>query len=235
MLRFAAVEVGAGEALGCVRCSPRGAPAYYPLDDIIDRIAAASGAWERLPGPNVVLCGPEPFAHPELPALVAGCAERGVERICIETDGGALAVGGNAEGALLGGVRHLRVRMLGAGQRATDELSGRPGLSQKAKAGVRAFLDTADARGMTVAVTGVIPVCRHNLDVLPESVGALAEWGVHAARLVSSGPLPESAAAHLAAACDTGMLNRIWVETDGTLPLAASHLLHAVCEAGGDG
>lgn len=231
MLRFAAVPVGVGEPLGCVRCSGRGAPAYAPSAEVIACIATAIESWEAVPGPNIVLCGPEPFAHPQLPQLVAACVARGVQRVCIETDGGALAVRANAEGVLASGVRQLWVRVLAASEPAAGDLSGRPGLLGSAKAGVQAFLEAAKTRGTTVTVTAVVPVCAHTLEALPGSVGELASWGVHAVRLVSSGPLPDSAAAYVTAACDTGMVNRLWVETDGELPLPDSHRLHAVAEA----
>jgi len=235
VLRFATVEVGTGAPLGCVRCSSASAPGYYESDAVIERVAAVADSWGDPPGPNVILCGPEPFAHPGLPAIVAACANRGVERICIETDGGALSVGANAEGALDAGVRHLRVRLPAAVAPAGDDLAGRPGLVRDARSGVRAFLEAGEAGGVDVVVTAVVPVCSHTLDLLPASVAELASWGVHAVRLVSAGALPNDAAVHLAAACDTGMVNRVWVETDGALPLPESHALHAVDEAGDDG
>ena len=235
MLRYAEVRVGGGAPLGCASCSPRSASAYDPSADVLARIAAVTKSWRGVPGPNVVLSGPEPFLHPELPALVAACVTGGAERVCIETDGGALAVGGNAEGALRSGVRQLRVRMLSAVEPAADGLTGRPGLHRAAGDGVRAFLAAAVQRDLAVAVTVVIPVCGHNLETLPATIGALASWGIHAVRLESSGPLPDLAAVHLAATCDTGMVNRLWVETDGLLPLPESHRLHAVPEVSPDG
>ena len=229
------MRVGAGEPLGCVRCSPRGSTTYYPLTDILARVAEIAESWQQAPGPNVMLGGPDPFGHPELPAIVAGCVKHGAERICIETDGGALSVQGNAEGALASGVRHLHVRVLAAAEPVSDDLSGRLGLVRDAKAGVRAFLTAAEGQGTAVAVTAIMPVCSHSLGALPPSVGAVAAWPVHAVRLVAAGPLPDSAAGVVAAACDTGMVNRLWVETDGTLPLPNSHRLHAVAGDSCDG
>ena len=52
---------------------------------------------------------------------------------------------------------------------------------------------------------------------------------------LAAGPLPDSAAGVVAAACDTGMVNRLWVETDGNLPLPDSHRLHAVAGDSSDG
>jgi hypothetical protein len=176
-----------------------------------------------------VLCGPEPFNHPELPAIVVGCIERGVARLGIETDAGALSVPGNAVGALRAGVRHFRVRMLGSpDETLTDALSGRPGLAHAAWDGVRTALEAADSLGVTVVVTVVMPVCRHSLAALPAAVARFAAMGAHAVRLTSAGPLPPSAEARIAAACDTGMVNHLWVETDGLLPLPSTHALHAV-------
>lgn len=228
MLRFDSIRVGDGEPLHCLHCAQGVPSAYHSAAAIAERIRAATAAWEGHPGPNVVLTGPDPFGHPELPALIAACAEAGAERIALETDGGALGAYRNAEGVFRAGVRHLWLRVLAAGPLG-DELSGHRDLGASVKAGLRTYLDVADRDGAVAAVTALVPVCCHNLAVLPATVAALASWGVHAVRLSStSAPLPSSAAGVIAAACDTGMVNRLWVETDGTLPLPGSHRLHAV-------
>lgn len=230
MLTFDSIRVGDGEPLHCLRCAHAAPPAYHSAAAIAERIRAAAAAWEGQPGPNIALTGPDPFGHPELPALIAACAEAGAERIALETDGGALGAYRNAEGVLRAGVRHLWLRVLAAGPLG-DELSGHRELGASAHAGLRAYLDAAERDGAVVAVTTLVPVCRHNLAALPATVAALASWSVHAVRLsATSAPLPSSAAGVIAAACDTGMVNRLWVETDGVLPLPDSHRLHAVGE-----
>ncbi|MGB4442546.1 MAG: hypothetical protein WBJ62_10065, partial [Coriobacteriia bacterium] len=79
-----------------------------------------------------------------------------------------------------------------------------------------------------VVVTAVIPVCRHNADALPATIAELASLGVQAVRLVPSADATTPALALLAAACDTGMVNRLWVEVDPALPLPDTYALHAV-------
>ncbi len=234
MLEYVRIVVGEGTGLGCAACAPGVAGPYFASADIVRSIRSVAERWDAGPGPNIVLCGPEPFAHPELPVLVAGCVEAGVERIALETDGAALSVSANAMGVLRAGVRHLRVRLLDADPEGGDRLGGRPGRTRDALAGVAAYLAAAEDAGLAGIVTAVLPVCRHNLDTLPATVSALAAHGFHAARLVADDGVPASAGAILAAACDTGMVNRLWVETDPRLPLPATHALHAVPEGDRD-
>ena len=228
MLEFVEVAVGEGDPLGCALCTPQAAPGYLPAGDLIARIRYAAAEWVTGPGPNVVLGGPEPFAHPELPALVVACVDAGMQRIALETDGAALSVPANVLGVLRSGVRHLRVRVLDAEATHGDVLGGRAGRTRDALAGVRAFLAAAGEAGLTVVVTAVIPVCRHNADALPATIAELASLGVQAVRLVPSADATTPAPALLAAACDTGMVNRLWVEVDPGLPLPDTHALHAV-------
>ena len=228
MLEFVGIAVGSGEALGCARCGDLSLPVYDATGDIVARIRDVAATWKAAPGPNILIDGPEPFAHPELPALIAACVEAGVERVALETDGAALSVPANAVGVLGAGVRHLLIRILDGEPERGDSLGGRPGRTHDALSGVKSYLDAAERAGVTVSVTAIVPVCEHNVGTLPETVGRLASAGFHGVRLASTGKLPRSAVVAVAAACDTGMVNRLWVESDGLLPLPETHRLHAV-------
>jgi len=225
LIRFAHISIGEGAGPACLRCAGTGpAPSFRSAEDIVAEIREVTEAWTAPVGPNAVLGGFEPFSHPELPALINAARLAGVTRICLETDGGALAQLVNAHGAFRSGVRHLRLRTLGTGREA-DELSGRPGLSATALSGLRMFLDAAADAEERVAVAAVVPVCVHNLAMLSSTVAALADAGVQAVSLVGNGKVPDTSAASIAAACDTGTVNRVWVDVDD-LPLPESHLAH---------
>jgi molybdenum cofactor biosynthesis enzyme MoaA len=202
------------------------------VDEIARRVTATTSSWANGPGPNVLLAGPEPFSHPALPAVVRACRDAGVRRIGVETDGGALAVGENAAGALQAGVRHLRVRVLAGGEELADALAERPGLARTARTGVRRYREAAEASGIPVVVTAVVPLCEHNVRTVPHTVAALASWHVDAVHLVATERLGDEVEAHVAAACDTGMVNRVWVEVDAALPLPPTHALHISREGG---
>ncbi|MHB8761162.1 MAG: hypothetical protein ACYC6J_02040 [Coriobacteriia bacterium] len=228
MLEFARIAVGDGAPLGCISCEQPSVASYPPASELGRAIAEAVSGFSRIPGPNVCLTGPEPFEHPELPALVAACVQAGAQRVALETDGAALCVPANASGILSAGVRHLHVRLLAAEEALGDRLGGRQGRTRDASAGVTAFLSAAAAADLTVAVTAVVPVCRHNLASLPDTVSRCAELKMHAIRLLQGAELPSSAPAVLAAACDTGMVNGVWVEADTSLPLPVAHRVHVV-------
>lgn len=229
MIRIAPITVGAGVPAGCVRCAPMPEPAYLPLRQMARALEEIHGAH------GVALTGPEPFAHPELPAVIAACREAGFTRLALETDGGALAAHGNAAGVLHAGVRHLWVRVLGPDDAVHDERIGRPGRGAAARAGIAAYRAAALEAGRAIVVTAVVPVCRHTLPELPAIVLSCAVRGFDAVRLVSTGSLPGTAGTIIAAACDTGMVNRLWVSTDGSLPLPVSHQLHGVADGASDG
>lgn len=228
MLEFAHIALGTGDGLACTRCTPAQEAGYVPAAELESRVRKVAEGWIGGPGPNVTLGGPEPFAHPELPAIVAAAVAAGIERVCLETDGGALSVPANAVGVLRAGVRHLNVRLLAGDAVLADELSGLRGRTGDGLAGIDAFLEAADADGVRVAVTALVPVCQHNIASLPATVAVLARHGLHAVRLVPGGSLPPGADSVLAAACDTGMVNQLWVEVDPALPLPSTHALHAV-------
>lgn len=228
MLEFVRIGVGTGSPLSCVRCGSRETASYLPSADVSAAIERAFAEWAGAPGPNLCLGGPEPFGHPELPALVGSCARVGAQRVALETDAAALSVQANARGVLSAGVRHLFVRLLAAEGDLGDSLGGRPDRTRDALAGVAAYLAEASQAGLTTAVTALVPVCAHNLKSLPDTVVRAASLGMHAVRLIAAAELPASAPAMVAAACDTGMVNGLWVETDGSVPLPESHRLHAV-------
>lgn len=227
MIDLVSIAVGTGAPAGCTRCAPVSDATYLPVSEIAAALSAVGGA------AGVTLTGPEPFSHPELPALIAACRDAGFSRIALESDAGALAVPGNAPGVLHAGVRHLLVRVLGADDATHDERIGRSGRASAARVGVAAYRAAALESGRAIVVTAVVPVCRHTLPELPAIVAECGARGFDAVRLVSAGRLPDSAATVIAAACDTGMVNRIWVATDGSLPLPDSHRLHGVADGAG--
>lgn len=175
VLVFREVIIGEGGIAGCVRCAGRVSVAPRLAEEVGEDLRRAASELDR-PGPNVVFAGFEPFAHPELPTLVRLAVDAGYERIRLRTDAGALSSPGNAEGVLGAGVRQIEVVLLGAGDEH-DSLTGRSGLFAAAMQGVSRFAAVADASGLDVGITGLVPVCRHNVQHVPEAVAALASLG----------------------------------------------------------
>lgn len=225
MLPFARVEVGSPGDKRCRLCGPSStSPTWRSVADIAAELREVVFEWTAPVGPGVHLTGAEPFSHPSLPAIVAAARDAGFERIGIETDATALVRGDNARGSLHAGVRHLRAVLFGLDE-VGDAMSGAVGASAAALAGIERFVRVADAESLVVAVSIIVPVCRHNLEQLPLIVAASARAGAGHVLLEASGAVAESAAAVVAAACDTGTVNRAWVEVRG-LPLPTSHEIH---------
>ena len=234
MIRFRQIAIGTGAGPSCHRCSAARAGQFFrDADEIAADVVAAVGAWDASSGPNVSFLGAEPFAHDALPRLITHARTAGVKRISLMTDGAALGFGDNAVGAIHVGVRHVVVRSIGLGE-AADERAGRPGLSAAMIAGIRAFLDAAHRAEATVAVSAEVAVCRHNANELPGIVATLGEAGVGCVTFLQdpgATPPPTSVAGMLAAACDTGVVNGVWVEVRD-LPLPATHTLHRATAGG---
>ena len=235
MLVFECVAIGSGSGVRCTRCHPdTDVPTYRPADEVLSDVRVVTAGWTGGPGPNVTLTGPEPFAHPELPAVVAGAIEAGVSRLRLEVDGGAFQRPGNAEGALGAGVRHVQVTLLGGTEGLHDALAGGPGAFDAATAGMAAFGEAVRVAGVDAIATVLVPVCRHNVKDLPAAVGAAVRAGASSVLLrVEDGGIDlDAAAPWITAACDTGEVNGVWVEVEGVpfclLPAYDMHLASTI-------
>jgi hypothetical protein len=217
VLGFVSVLLGSGRPPRCARCHGE-APAvsYLPATEIDGMISEAARAGEGL-GRNVEFTGPEPFGHPELPALVASAKRHGVERVRLDTDAVALASAANAGGSIAAGVRHVRFTVLGGSAGLHDALVGGPGALDATLAGVRSYISAATELDEAVSVTAIVPVCRHNVHDLTLAVLAAVEAGADSVTLLlDDGGLDLAVAVPwITAACDTGVVNAAWVEVEG--------------------
>jgi len=181
---------------------------------------------------SLLFSGADAFGHPDLPALIAYVVRGGATRVGLETDGRALTVGGNAGGAIHAGVRRFDISLLAADDVAGERLYGRADAAGLALQGVAECVAAAERAGVNVAVTAAVPVCAHNLDDVARTVAALAAVGVACVRLDARDlPFSAHASACLVAACDTGMVDGVWVEVLGSPEaLPPSHVLHVAGE-----
>ncbi len=210
MITFAHVSIGTGGPVSCTLCAARrraSEPEPFTVGTVRERLIEACASWAHGPGPNVSFVRFEPFLHPALPEIVRIASDLGVQRIRLRTDGGALGASQNARGALSAGVRHVELVVLAAGTEH-DELTERPGLFAALKAGSRAFIETAAAQGTTVALTGFVPVCSHNVTSAAGAVAALCEAGAVAVHVDAAACRP-SEHAHVIAALDTAAANGV--------------------------
>jgi hypothetical protein len=235
VIRFVDVPVGSGQGYACARChAQRAEETYRPVDEIAGDIATVCSTWDGLPGPNIRLTGAEPFGHPGLPTIVSAAVEAGCRRLGVDTDGVALRSAANAGGALMAGVRHVRFTLLAGTTGLHDTLAGVPGLLDATIEGIRSYRSIAAAEGVAVSITALVPVCRHNVNDLPVAVGLAVECGVDAVvlRLEDAEIDLASAVPSIVAACDTGVVNGVWVEVDGVpfclLPGYDLHVADAV-------
>ena len=211
MLRFEVVPVGRGDIRLCSRCPATVDSNYYdPADLDVSLTGVVTGWGTTGPGPNVVLAGPEPLNHPRLPDLIRRTVDLGVKRLALRTDAAGLAVGRNAEGVIASGVRHLHVVCAGE-EIGTARV---PSATARSIAGIRAFGEAADNARVEVAIVGIVPVCAHNVRLLPEIVAMLASEGARLIRLeIAFSAIDHSDVAEwCASAFHTGILSGAWVD-----------------------
>ena len=212
MVRFERISIGDGGDLAGTCCLARGPESFRPAAEVLDALASARNT-SPSDALNCLLEGVEPFRHPELPVLIAGCVSTGVQRVAVVTDAGALAIPENAAGSLAAGLRQIHVPLYGATPQAHDVLCPSGGF-EKTCAGVEMFLKAAERAGSPVVVVGVIPVCEHTLASAPAIVATFARIGAATVRLVVGEPLLAEDPA-ISAAFETGMVNGVWVWVDG--------------------
>ncbi len=225
MLESVLIEIGVGGLPSCARCVPAPPPALRPASDVTSEIRDLLATADSHRG-VLMFSGAEAFAHPALPELIDAAVTAGASRIGVQTAGALLAVGGNAAGSLHVGVRHFEIAFV-PGDDAERQAEQAAQL-----AGVKELAEVAERTDARIAVSARIRVCRHTVAHLPAAVGALAEAGVgcvhlEAASDLGSGP---GALASIIAACDTGVVNAVWVDVSG-VALPAGHAMHT---AGGE-
>jgi MoaA/NifB/PqqE/SkfB family radical SAM enzyme len=227
MLAFRDIPLGRGEESACLRCAgsrPRSS------GESIEPEARIDSALDDAPGVGVFFSDVGPLDHPDLSRLAAHAARAGASRIAVRTSGRSLADPGAAARLLESGVRIVEVVFLGSSGRAHDALTGVQGSFQAAAAGVGNLRSAADALRVKVAVRGRVPVCRHNVQDLPATVMHLAESGVSSIVLACDPALDVRRSIDwIAAACDTGTVNRVWVAVSGMdEEVLGDKALHAV-------
>ncbi len=215
MVEYREVRIGSGSMAACAVCAHAAgvSPVFFGVDEVMRSLDLQRP--DAGPCDGVMLTGCEPFSHPRLPEIVGAVRRAGATRVCLRTDAGALSVGGNAPGALAAGVTHIDVVMLAAGE-DNDRLTGVKGLFAASEAGVRAFLDAAKAAGRRVAVSGYVPVCRHNAALAAHAVARLVSLGALSVRIDASAARSEH---HMfvRAAIDTATVNGVYAWTEGEL------------------
>lgn len=225
MIEFAEITIGFGSVLSCTQCEPAADPEFFDGARIIESVRTACS----VPRANVAFVGPEPFNHPELPLFVSAAVAAGAARIRLRTDGGALSEPANAHGVVQAGVTHLEVVVLAGDPAVHDELTGSRGLFAACMSGIAGFGAAAAQAGAHVAMTGAVPVCRHNLDHLAGAVAALASAGAVSVALEVDveGGVSSKFSAALATAIETGTVNGVWVHVvglrDGDVPVSRLH------------
>jgi hypothetical protein len=215
---FREVPIGFDGLASCAQCARgKAAPSPRPTEEVLAEITAGKK------GSDVSLTGFEPFAHPELPRLIAAVCEHGRGRLMLQTDGGALAVGDNARGAALAGARVFEIIYHAGDPDADDALTGRPGLARARTAGLSELRRVAYTEpDLHLFICGVARLCRHGgrgaalLDIAQAAVyDELDALRICAAE---SGAVPD--AAQLASAAELLVPAGIWLFGDGTAAAA---------------
>ncbi|GAB4275518.1 MAG: hypothetical protein Kow0056_05170 [Coriobacteriia bacterium] len=220
MIQFARIEIARGGGL-CRRC-PRPKHEFLPTEQLLGVVrsnAAAVG--------NVFFAGHRAAGHPDIQALAKEAARAGAQRIRVQA-----AHGINPEKIptlLSAGVRQVSFTIAAANPRVLAAMGIAEKKLEAFKSAPEALREAARADSQRVFVHVRIPVCRHNVHELPGAVALAAEVRADAVTLepVDGGLDLAGSAPWIAAACDTGMVNALWVDVEGVpYCLMPGHELH---------
>jgi len=130
-----------------------------------------------------MLCGFEPFQHPELVGIVQTLASSQVKRIAMRTDAAALANSQDAQGAVDFGVRVFEVPFL---PKEMDALSQAVAPLEASFAGIAGIRSAAATLGVTTFICADISVCKHTAPYFMSTVQAAVVAGVDAIKISAS-------------------------------------------------
>jgi len=226
VFRFERVKMSAG-GRSCVQCGREPVSTLTPAS-IEEAIASAyEAAKGDALGACIAFAGGEPLADPDLERYVTRARESGFQRIRVETHGGVALQPEAARRLVKAGVRSLCLVMLGADEDAHDGLCGEKGSYAALGSTAAAFLEAGS--DIQIALSAEVPVCRHTVRSLPAIVTHAAELGASEVALDIGDPTFDllQAAPWVAAACDTGTVNVVWVQVRG-IPfcMLPAHGLH---------
>lgn len=218
MLDFALVRTGEGQPVSCRRCPDGPINEAYDAVTIsrsLDTVLSHAG---QAGAPDILFAGGEPLALDEFATLVATARTTGARRIAALTCGAPLADEGDTSLLVREGLRHAHIGLLGPAADSNDDLLGTSGFDA-AMAGMRAFRAAGADQGVRVALYGRVPVCAHNMELLPETVSRLAREGATAVALVvRQGVDMRRVRPWLVAAFETGLTCGVWVWIEGADP-----------------
>lgn len=212
MLAFHEVSLGGSGEIACTRCAVRAheEPRTSDAMESPDRALADIGT------AGVLFTHTGDVERDALISWVRRAVTSGASRIGIRTSGRLLRNEQDAIGLVDAGVRLAEVTFMGPEASQHDVFVGAAGSFDAAVGAVRAFSEAAETLGVRLAVRSRIPVCAHNLQIVPETVMACAQMGVSSMLLVCDPSLdPRRSVEWVSAACDTGTVNRVWVAVTG--------------------
>ena len=226
MILFREIPLGAGEETSCRRCAGAGDQASVETVQVGEALAAALESGSE----NLFFTGLGAMDHESLLQLVSRAADAGVSRIGVRLSASQVVQSREASALLSAGMRVAEVTFLSAEAGRHDSFTGTPGSFEASAGAVARLREAAGVLGVRLAVRGRVPICSHNLHDAPATVMRLAEMGVSSMVLACDPSLDVRRSAEwVAAACDTGTVNRVWVAVTG-MPEGAlgDKALHAV-------
>jgi hypothetical protein len=192
-------EIVIGEAApACPRCASSQTVAYRDPSEVATEATDAGSA--------VALVGADAIGFDGLEEVVRAMVAAGAARIRADVAPGPIA--GQAQRLVGLGIRQFRFDLTPA---ASD-----PCLVDELRTAVEAVRAAGEEAVARIAVSGSFDVCRHTLQHAPVAVMQAKEAGLSAVVLrVTDASLDlAQATPWLRAACDTGMVNALWVDVE---------------------
>lgn len=195
MYQLQYIALGTGGIAACTR-GTSGAASPFSREEVTERISQLSENTLGQTGTTsqgVILGGFEPFHFRELVQVLSELRDGqkySVDRIGLQTDGGALSVVSNAFGSIDAGVTLFEVFLRGGDEHLHDALTSPKGSFHLAQEGIATVQKASNELKKPVFITGVVAMCRHNSKHLPSIVSAFVRLGVDAIRVEAQNGTP---------------------------------------------
>lgn len=199
----------------CLPCPNTGERVGHSSDQILEALESPDGAVDSLE-----LYGGEPAIRQDLGRIVAAARERGWRRIKLVTNARAFADPEAVVAVLRMGVRVFEVKLYGHAPQLHDEVTRCEGSFMETVQGLANLRNVRIPEASKIFIEARIPVLEANHPYIPQIVGFVIGFRVDRITLALDEPglSMSDAIPSVKAAINTGLVNSLWVQTEG-IPL----------------
>lgn len=212
----------------CLFCSNEGERTPRTLDEVLADMGSPDGSIDSLE-----IVGGEPMQYEELDVVVEEARQRGWRRIKLLTNGRAFSNPQVAIDATQAGVRVFELKLAGSMPQVHEAVTRSPGSFIETAEGIVNLRNVKMPKEVKAFVGLRVPVGELNFQYVPHLAAFAVQVGVDRLTLSFDDPNARMSdvAPLLKAAIDVGLVNALWVQTEGVPLCMMGGYEHHVHEA----